>query len=1550
MPRSTEQYSKILKYTALIVSSFLTLVIFVLPVRAAMVDGENALDLLGQYDWVDPASPQPAYLKFVFDDAPNRLGFELPQGSAIDSVNHRLFVSDGTNGNSTNRVLVYNLNADDTFPDRIPDFVLGEPDFSTSNSVVSQATMNNPYGLAYDAAGQRLFVADSGDNRVLIFNVATIINGQNAVNVLGQSNFTSSGIGKTQTGMNAPRGLAYDSVNKRLFIADSGSNRVLVYNVATVTDGEAASNVLGQTNFTLSGAATTQAGMSNPGAVAYDTSTTRLFVAQSTVNRVTIFNVSTSTIADGENAANVLGQTTFTGSTGSNTAGGTSQPAGLAFDSATSRLFVALNFNARITVFDLVTTTDGENAINILGQTSFAGLSSAVTQSGVSAPKTMTYDSLSHRLFVPDLSRRVEVFDVASITDGENMVDLLGQYDGVSLTDPQPSYTKGAASDGPNRLGFNSPLDVTLDTVHHRFFVLESANNRVLVYNLNSDNTFPDRIPDAVLGQANFVSNVATTTQSGFNVPSALVYDAAHNRLFVAQSTGNRVSVFDVSAITNGKNAANVLGQTNFTSLAATTSQSGMSAPQALAYDAVNDRLFVGQSGSNRVTTYNTAAVTDGMNAANVLGQVNFTSSTATTTPAGMNSPSGLAYDTTTSRLFVAQSGNNRVTVFDLTAIADGQSAVNVLGQTNFSSSSSATTQGGMNTPRGLIYDAASQRLFVAQSGNNRVTTYDVSTITNGKNATHVFGQLDFISGSLAKTQSGLFTPRGIAYDPVNSRLFVAQSGSNRVSVFDALAAAPLASAAGTPVISNPTLSTLDLGLVTNGNDGTVTYAIFNNTTGGYVTASGTATTTAVYFASSSWTGTVGGLAVNTAYQFSAIARNSDGVNATTSSISTSTFTRANPATALAASNPTISSLDIAWGANGNPTNTLYALYNSTAGTYVAANGAQNGSAPAFFSLASWVGSAHSLLSNTAYRFSVVAENGNALVAATSSLSIVTSTLPLPAGTPIASNPTTSTLGLVLDPLGNPSSSMYTVYNLTTATYLAANGFPSGGTPVFFTTSSWNGTVFNLALNTSYQFEMVSQDGSTSTASAPVFTLASPAGTPVVTSPTTSTLNLLISTNSNPAATTYAVYNSTVNSFLNHDGSSNGASAVFFLNSSWDGIVTGLNPDTGYQLSVISRNGDGITSTISGSSSPLSTLAMPAFPVTTLVTGVSTLDLEFNSNGNPASTAYAIYDDSTGRYVDFSGMPTSSAVFQTHGSWGSTISVGGLSPNTSHQMGVIARSGAGLNAVTTTASTVVTFADVPAALNAQAVNPDSITLAWSGNATEYYAENSTAGTTSGWVTSTSFTFSNLGCSATYFFQVKGRNSAAVETSFSTSTLLSVGVCSSGGPGTTVSLGALVRAPFQAFTFSPPTFPTPPATTTPFVPAFPAVPYIYPPVPVFPLPLNTTLFPTSGIKFIVFPVSATLQPNHVFSFTYSYANPFSSRQIIKVARELRSENNKPLVLGNGSRTLRPSEKFTFKATQRIPKTTKAGNYILVLRVLNSRGKLIDQNAFRITVKP
>ncbi|HYP15007.1 MAG TPA: hypothetical protein VEQ63_13855, partial [Bryobacteraceae bacterium] len=202
---------------------------------------------------------------------PSAKGLRGPQGVWIQDG--RLYVADTQN----HRVLIWN---------RIPtqngqeaDIVLGKPDFTTfveidlSKAVVeaNASTLLNPVSVTSD--GSRVFVADLGHNRVMVWNSIPSRNAQPADIALGQPDVTSTQDRNATAANNspalcAPTGQKVNdrdvypprcaatmefprfalSDGKRLFVADGGNDRVLVYNTIPTASGQAADIILGQRN------------------------------------------------------------------------------------------------------------------------------------------------------------------------------------------------------------------------------------------------------------------------------------------------------------------------------------------------------------------------------------------------------------------------------------------------------------------------------------------------------------------------------------------------------------------------------------------------------------------------------------------------------------------------------------------------------------------------------------------------------------------------------------------------------------------------------------------------------------------------------------------------------------------------------------------------------------------------------------------------------------------------------------------------------------------------------------------------------------------------------------------------------------------------------------------------------------------------------------------------------------------------------------------------------------------------------------------------------
>jgi len=166
--------------------------------------------------------------------------FNGPSGSA-GYHNGVLYLSDYLN----DRVLGFNsipvVNNDNA------DFVLGQVDFTTTVAGLSATKIDGPQMVAFDEG--KMFLVDGANRRVLIWNSApTTGNPTPAADVvLGQSDFISKGFSCSATGMDDV--YAVWAVDGKLIIADTYNNRVLIWSTVPASNGVAADIVLGQQSF-----------------------------------------------------------------------------------------------------------------------------------------------------------------------------------------------------------------------------------------------------------------------------------------------------------------------------------------------------------------------------------------------------------------------------------------------------------------------------------------------------------------------------------------------------------------------------------------------------------------------------------------------------------------------------------------------------------------------------------------------------------------------------------------------------------------------------------------------------------------------------------------------------------------------------------------------------------------------------------------------------------------------------------------------------------------------------------------------------------------------------------------------------------------------------------------------------------------------------------------------------------------------------------------------------------------------------------------------------
>lgn len=725
----------------------------------------DATDQIGNLN-ADGSPNYTGYDDTLLTDYP---GFNKPQSTLIDTADHRLFVSDS--GNS--RVQVYNLDANNNLIDRIPDYALGVGPGATQN------TTRMPHGLAYDNIGKRLFVSDTTNHRVMVFDVAVIDAGENAVAVLGQLNYTTGAAAAAgATKLRNPTDLVYDGsrATKLLYVSDTGFHRVMVFDVTAIVNGEAAVNVLGQTLFTGSASATAVNRLKTPDGLEIDAGGQRLFVADSGNNRVMVFDV--ASVTNGENAVKVLGQVNFTTGVFGTGSDRLYNSLGVSYDSSRQYLFVSDRNNCRTQVFDVSSIDNGEESIGSVGadEDYFCIVSDSYNVANQILSEHVEYDPTSQKLYVSDTSKhRLMIFDASEI-NANSAVDMLGQTN----ADGSPAWGKKTINNIDLSVTLKEPEHSIMDSVKHRLYVSDSDNGRVLVFNLNSSNELVDRRADFVLGQADLQSNIVynqnVVTGRNISRPTGLALDLYGQRLFVADHDLNRVLVFDVSEISNYESAVFVIGANSLSSFGDRFMQ-----PVGLAYDREYQRLFVA-SQDHFVMAFDLSPNTMflGENAIGILG-----TGSAGLTPNNVLWPVGIAYDEKNQRLFVADDGNSRVMVFNVSDIQAGEEAINVLGQSSFVVEISGNTQSLIQSPQGLVYDNDTGILFLGDYLNGRVLLFDTNSIDDGEPAVNVLGQATFTAGGGGFTsRSGFIAPRGLYLDAFSKKLVLTDNSADRVMIF----------------------------------------------------------------------------------------------------------------------------------------------------------------------------------------------------------------------------------------------------------------------------------------------------------------------------------------------------------------------------------------------------------------------------------------------------------------------------------------------------------------------------------------------------------------------------------------------------------------------------------------------------------------------------------------------------------------------------------------------------------------------------------------------
>ncbi len=177
--------------------------------------------------------------------APSNIEMFAPRGASLISETGSLWVSD----TGHHRLLGWrNLPISDNQP---ADWVIGQPNFNSEGQngkgKVGRNTLNVPTGIC--GCGEGLVVADAWNHRVLIWKTLPEDSNIPADLVLGQADFSSNqpnrgNLTAAANTLNWCYGVFY--YQGKLFVADTGNRRLLIWHQLPEENGQPADVVLGQ--------------------------------------------------------------------------------------------------------------------------------------------------------------------------------------------------------------------------------------------------------------------------------------------------------------------------------------------------------------------------------------------------------------------------------------------------------------------------------------------------------------------------------------------------------------------------------------------------------------------------------------------------------------------------------------------------------------------------------------------------------------------------------------------------------------------------------------------------------------------------------------------------------------------------------------------------------------------------------------------------------------------------------------------------------------------------------------------------------------------------------------------------------------------------------------------------------------------------------------------------------------------------------------------------------------------------------------------------------
>ncbi|EFC39316.1 predicted protein [Naegleria gruberi] len=595
----------------------------------------------------------------------------------------------------------------------------------------TSAQLNNPVGIYVDTNSREVYIADSNNHRIrkiLQNGKITTIAGTGIAGYNGDDKSADS------AQLNTPSGIVIDPNNGEIFISDSKNHRIrkILQNGKITTIAGT-----GEAGYNGDGIEAKFAKLYLPNGI--DLYEKELFIADQNNHRIRKVSLDTgliSTIAgngnSGYNGDNILATNCKL-----------SLPAGVRYDSKRREVYIADSNNQRIRKIlesGIIVTIAGT------GEAGFDNILNA-TQSKVNHPNSVTLNELG------------EVF----ISDSQNYrVRKITTESGIITTIVGNGFEKYCTD-----LASNTPLFYPRGIISNEngeFFYADSSNH--CIRKILTNGTI---LTIAGTGTKGYNGDGIEATSAQLNTPHDVALNLATGEIYIADTENNRIR----KILTNGTITTIAgTGDYGYNGDGIMAVDAWLNEPSGVEIDSTSGEVFFSDTENFRIRRVSNSGIITTIAGT---GKSKFNGD-GMATDTNLATPTEIQYVPSTTEIYFADSGNNRIRKFTINGMMTTIAGTSTSG---YNGDNMPATRAWLNFPVGVTYDPKTNQVYIADLSNHRIR----KILTNGTITTIAgTGKGGYNGNNLTALSTQVNGPHGMILQP-NGDVIFSDSTNNVIRI-----------------------------------------------------------------------------------------------------------------------------------------------------------------------------------------------------------------------------------------------------------------------------------------------------------------------------------------------------------------------------------------------------------------------------------------------------------------------------------------------------------------------------------------------------------------------------------------------------------------------------------------------------------------------------------------------------------------------------------------------------------------------------------------------